>query len=331
MYITYSFILTKTPMRITLAGGGTDVLWYSKQRGGAWISAAINKYIYITVCKSPNPKRITISFQDKTAIATSLSTVPNDIIRECLSSTGVSNGIEIYISSETPSRSGLGGSGALEVGLLHALHRYKNESITQLQLAKEATSIEIDHLHKPVGPQDQYITSIGNIHYFEIDKSGYIVIERLQIPPRALKLLENNLLYFSTGIQRNSSYILSDEKSEGRKDKRIIETLDEIKKLGYHIKKSLLKGKIDDFGHSLHTHWLLKKKLSFRVSNPIIDKWYNEAMKFGALGGKVMGAGGGGWFMFYVKSGKSAFRRHMLQLGLQEQHVRFDMEGTKVL
>lgn len=324
-------LITQTPMRITLAGGGTDVHWYSKLKGGAWISASINKYIFVLINGIHDKNLIKIYHEDGSIITDDYKKISVPIIKESLRLTKIKGGIEIIVFADVPGRSGLGGSGAFGVGLLHALYTYKRQSISQLQLAQKAYFIEKDRLKKPIGPQDQYITAIGGINYFEIDTNGKIYTEPLNLSPYILHALEDNLLFFKTRIYRDSSSILTHQKNSATSSQKLISALDDIKKLGVGAKKSLLLGKIDEFGSSLHEHWLIKKRLSSQVSNKQIDEWYNEAMKAGSLGGKIMGAGGGGWFVFYVSRRKNTFRRRMSSLGLIEQKVNFDWQGTKLL
>lgn len=330
-----TLIITQTPMRITLAGGGTDVAWYSKLKGGAWISAAINKYVFVLLNRFHDGNFIRIFHEDGHIVTDNLHKIPIPIIKESLRLSQIKRGIEIIVFADVPGRSGLGGSGAFEVGLLHALCAYKGESISQRELAQKAYFIEKERLKKPIGPQDQYITAIGGINYFEVDRRGEISIEPLLINPYILDELEHNLLFFTTGIYRDTSSILVREKSATKKSstssQRRIKALDDIKELGQHVKKALLRGKVDEFGSSLHEHWLIKKRLSSAVTNQQIDEWYNEAIKAGALGGKIMGAGGGGWFVFYVSGSKNEFRQRMSSLGLIEQKVNFDWQGTKLL
>lgn len=300
---------TQTPMRMTLAGGGTDVLWYSKLRGGAWISAALDLYVNVGV-----------SGKEK-GIPT------NPIIEECLKKTRIKTSIAITVASDVSAGSGLGGSGAFEVGLLHALYVYQGKSVTQLELARQAADIEIKELKMPVGPQDQYIAALGGIRYFEIDKRGNVSQEPLKISPSTIDSLQKNLLFFQTGIGHDTVSVLGDQK----KQSDVIHTLSEIKALGLEVKKWLVQGRVDDVGASFHTHWLIKKKLSNKVSSSQIDSWYDEAIKAGALGGKIMGAGGGGWFVFYVNRKKDQFRDRMARLGLTERIVGFDWYGTRVV
>ena len=327
-------IITQAPMRVTLGGGGTDVLWYSKLKGGAWISAGINKYVFVFLNKTEDPDLIKASHGVEATMTHNFKDIPNPIIKECLKMTKITKGIEISTAADASAKSGLGGSGAFEVALLHALYAYKREPISQLKLGEMAADLEIKRLKQPVGPQDQLIAALGGIHYFEMDTSGRIMVEPLKLSTHAISKLESNLLYFRTGIQRDASSVLADQKNK-MEDKpsaeKMIHALDDIKDLGQQVKKFLLSGHIDDFGASLHEHWMIKISLSKKVSSNQIDDWYEAAMKAGALGGKIMGAGGGGWFMFYVNKDKARFREKMEKIGLQERRVRFDWEGTKVL
>lgn len=328
-------IITQAPMRITLGGGGTDVMWYSRLKGGAWISAGINKYVFAFLNKTEDPDIIKASHGVEATMSTSWKDIPNPIIKECLKITKVYKGIEISTAADASAKSGLGGSGAFEVALLHALYAYKREPIAQLKLGQLAADLEIKRLKKPVGPQDQYIAALGGIHYFEMDTKGNVMVEPLKLSTHAVSKLESNLLYFRTGIQRDASAVLADQKEKLEESKpsadQMIKALDDIKDLGQQVKKFLVQGHIDDFGDSLHTHWEIKKRLSSKVSSTEIDEWYDAARKAGALGGKIMGAGGGGWFVFYVTKNKAQFREKMEKIGLQERRVRFDWEGTKVL
>ncbi len=310
-------VVTKTPMRITLGGGGTDIYWYSKLKGGAWIAAAIDKYVYVTVANSQQMHSLNID---------------NPIIRECLKMTQIDKGLEISTKSDVPAKSGLGGSGAFEVGLLNALYNFKGKKVSKLKLANEATIIEVEKLKMPAGPQDQYIAAIGGINYFEIDTNGKITVEPLNLSHIAINKLQENLLFFQTGIYHDTAEILDEQKLKAKVDNdQIIKSLDQIKELGQLIKNYLLTDKIDDFGKSLHSHWLIKKSLSSKVSNSQIDNWYKSGIKNGALGGKIMGAGGGGWFVFYVNKNHDKFKVKMQKLGLIFQNVNFDWQGTRVV
>lgn len=329
-----SFIVTRAPMRVTLGGGGTDVVWYSRLKGGAWTSAAIDKYVYVTLSHSEDPEEFRIVLPDEIITANRIEDIENPVIRTCFEVSGIRRGVEVYVKSDATGRSGLGGSGALEVALLHALLQLGIRPVSQFRLGQLAASVEIDKLRMPVGPQDQMISALGGIQYFEMDKSGKITATPLSTQEETIANLEDNLLYFKTGIQRDTAAVLGDQKQKTEKEEsrsEMIKTLDDIKELGQMVKGFLEQGKIDDFGASLHEHWLIKKRLSNKVSNSQIDEWYQEAMNAGALGGKIMGAGGGGWFMFYVNKNKEQFRDKMKKLGLMEQKVSFDWDGARLM
>ena len=328
-----AIIITQTPMRITLAGGGTDVDWYSSIRGGAWISATINRYLVVTLSMTEDPNFIGYSSGGLAHQGGSYMDIPSEYVKACLEHVGILKGVSININSEVSGRSGLGGSAVLEVGLLNALYCHKRESVSKLELGKHAFYVERVRLGRDyIGPQDQYIVALGGIQYFERNTKGNVTSEPLKLSLHTISELESNLLYFRTGIYRDASVALSDQKSKLKSNKaKQIKALDDIKELGQKAKKYLLLGDVDKFGQTFHKHWMIKRTLSDKVSNPQIDKWYDEAMKMGALGGKIMGAGGGGWFVFYVKNDKLAFRKRMEKLGLEERKVRFDFDGSKVL
>ncbi len=315
---------------MTLAGGGTDVNWYSNMKGGAWISASLNRYLVVTLTMTEDPNFFRYAYGQEATQGYSYKEIFNPYVKACLEHTGITKGVSISINSEVSGRSGLGGSAALEVGLLNTLYCYKRQAVSQLELAKKAFTIESVKLARDfIGPQDQYIVALGGVKYFERDTSGRVTVEDLPLSHHAISELESNLLFFGTGIYRDAHMTLAGPKKEVTKKQ--IKALDDIKNLGQKAKKYLLNGDVDSFGATFDEHWRIKKTLSQKVSNPKIDGWYTEAMKAGALGGKIMGAGGGGWFVFYVNKKKEAFRARMAAIGLQERKVRFDWEGTKVL
>lgn len=328
-----SIIITQTPMRITLAGGGTDVDWYSYERGGAWISATINRHLIVNLSMTEDHDFIGYSYGQEAVQGGSHEDIPNPYVKACLEHAGVTKGVSVNITSEVSGRSGLGGSGALEVGLLNALYCHKGEAVSKLELGKQAFHIERVKLGRDyIGPQDQYIVALGGINYFERDKNGHVSVEPLNLSVHTIAELESNLLYFRTGIYRDAGTPLADQKKKAQATKKQqLAALDKIKKIGHRAKQYLIEGDVDNFGKTFHEHWLVKKTLSDKVSNSQIDTWYDEAIKAGALGGKILGAGGGGWFVFYVKDDRLKFRKRMEELGLKECKVRFEFDGSKVL
>jgi len=279
-------IISRTPVRIPLGGGGTDLASYYSKFGGFFVSAAIDKYNYIAVKKRfENGFRISYS---KTEITDRVEDIQQPIIREALKLLNISDYLEIVSIADVPGRSGLGGSSSYAVGVLNALHAFKRENVGAQTLAEEACHIEIDTLKEPIGKQDQYVASFGGINSYEIERDGTVHVNPLVISPHCVAELEGNLLLFYTGIKRDASQILGRQKQDEEKGiKRVIETMHEIKKIGYKIRDSLANGDIRSFGELLDVHWRTKKNLSEQVSNDRIDQLYEIAKRNGAIGGKV--------------------------------------------
>jgi len=323
-------IISRTPVRLPLGGGGTDLASYYSKFGGFFISAAIDKYNYIAV-KRRFEKGFRISYS-KTEITDRVEDIQQPIIREALKLLNVNDYLEIVSIADVPGRSGLGGSSSYAVGVLNALHSFKRENVDAQTLAEEACHIEIDSLKEPIGKQDQYVAAFGGINCYEIEKDGMVHVNPLVISPHSVAELEGNLLLFYTGIKRDASRILRRQKQDEEKGiKRVIETMHEIKKIGYKVRDSLANGDIRSFGELLDVHWRPKKSLSQQVSNDRIDQLYEIAKRNGAIGGKIMGAGGGGFFMFYSENGKERLRNAMAKEGLKEVRFRFDFDGSKIL
>ena len=323
-------IVTRTPLRIPLGGGGTDLPSYYSQFGGFLISAAVDKYIYITVNRRfENSIRVSYS---KTEIVDSPEEIQHPIVREALKLLQIDSNLEITSIADVPANTGLGSSSAFTVGLLNALHTYKKENVSAQELAEEACYIEIETLKEPIGKQDQYLAAFGGIISLEIDRLGSVKVEQLKLPENTLDQLESNCLLFYTGIKRSAGEILaSQNKSNGGRHYGSLEAMHQIKEIGRQIKQSFQQGDLDQFGQLLDRHWQTKKKLSDKISDSQIDRWYDLAKSEGALGGKLMGAGGGGFFMFYCNNGKNGFRQSLNQAGLKEMRFRIDWEGSKVL
>ncbi|MCX6340340.1 MAG: galactokinase [Candidatus Aureabacteria bacterium] len=324
-------IVTRTPMRITLGGGGTDLPSYYSRFGCKMVSAAIDKYMFITVNRRVCDDLLMIKYS-RVEIVDRISTVVHPLVREALKRVGIEKAIEITSMADAPAGTGLGSSSVFLIGLLNALHTLKGEQIPRHELAEEACHIEIDVLKKPIGKQDQYIASFGGITVLEIDRTGKVTVSPVRISHEAIRELEHNVLIFYTGIRREELDILGEQNSATkREEKKVIANLHHIRDLGLKSLEALEAENLRLFGELLDVHWETKKRLSGRVSNKKIDRWYETAKKNGAVGGKIMGAGGGGFFMFYCDHNRSKLRKALQGAGLREIPYAFDMEGTKVL
>ena len=326
-------IISRSPVRITLGGGGTDLPSYYSKYGGALIAAAIDKYTLVTA-HTRFDDDIKLNYS-KSEIVKDVEDIRHNIFRESLKLLKIKKGIELTSLSDMPSSSGLGTSGSFTIALLNALHTYKKEFVSQEKLAEEACYIEMEVLKEPIGKQDQYISAVGGITFFEFDKNGKVTTEPIKMTEEARDELHSNIILFYTGIQRSASKILREQDNKSKNDEsKTIDTLHEIKRIGLETKNAFEKGDVDKFGEYLDQHWNIKKQLSGGVSNQYIDDSYNHAIKNGALGGKIMGAGGGGFFMFYHNGNnneKTKFIRAMAEKGLKKMRFNFDFEGTKIV
>ncbi len=324
-------IVTRTPMRIPLGGGGTDLPSYYSRFGGYLVSAAINKYTYITV----NPRfedSIRVSYF-RTEIVDRVEDIQHPLFREALNLLDIRQGIEIVSIADVPSNTGLGSSGSFLVGLLHALHAYKKDLVSPRALAEEAFHIEAEVLGEPVGKQDQYVAAFGGVLSMDIDRAGNVEVSPVILPDPIVDELETCLSFFYTGIRRSATEVLR-EQSQAVQDahEAVTDSLHAIKGIGYRVKSALEGGNLEAFGCLLDLHWQTKKSLSAKVSQDGIDRWYGIARGSGALGGKIMGAGGGGFFMFCCTNGaKNQLRQALIGQGLREVRFRLEPEGSKVL
>jgi len=324
-------IISRAPVRVTLGGGGTGLKSYYSQYGGFLIAAAIDRYVFISANKRFYDS-IRLSYS-QTEIVNSTEDIKHRIFREALRLLHIDKGIELVSVADVPANCGLGSSSAFSVSLLNALHAYKREYVTQKQLAEEACHIEIDILGEPIGKQDQYITAFGGVTCLTFEKNGDVLVEPLRVSPETRDQLEDNLLLFHTGIERSASEILREQDNKSKKDEpNMIDNLYQIKQIALETRKILEKGDLNEFGQLLDIHWQTKRKRSKSISNPFIDECYETARKSGALGGKIIGAGGGGFFMFYSdNSQKPKLSEAMRKLGLKPMRLRFDFEGVKIL
>jgi len=323
-------IITRSPLRITLGGGGTDLPSYYNKFGGFLISAAINKYVYTSVLEPyANGIYLKYSKREKT---NSIEKIKHPIIKEVLKKFRKnSKRIEITTLAEIPSGTGLGSSGSFTTSLMKCMYLYNKRNISKHKLAEEACDIEINKLKEPVGKQDQFIASYGGIKIFKIDKKGKVNVSNLNINQKIKKKLENNLLLFFTGYTRHSSSILKKQDVDTKKESySTLKNLKQIKEIGYYSKRLIENNDLNEFGKLLDYHWQIKKKRASNMSNKKIDSIYNDALKNGAIGGKLVGAGGGGFLMFYAKN-PMQLRKRLNKYKINEVKFLFDEEGTKSL
>ena len=323
-------IITRSPLRISLGGGGTDLPSYYRQHEGFLIAATIDKYVYITLHQTFE-KELIIKYS-KLERVSSLEEVHHPIIREAFRMVGLPGPyLEISSMADIPAGTGLGSSGSFTTGLLKALHTYKKNLIHPEELAEQACRIEIDILGEPIGKQDQYIAAYGGLTCFRFLRNDKVEAWPLAVDTETLYNLEDNLLLFFTGYSRSASTILKEQDQKSQEhDRRMEENLHFVKNLGLQSKEALEAGNLHRFAELINVHWEYKKQRSGAMSNDQIDAWYRLALANGALGGKLIGAGGGGFLMFYAED-KPRLRHAMAQTGLREVRFRFDFEGTKVL
>jgi D-glycero-alpha-D-manno-heptose-7-phosphate kinase len=322
-------IITRSPLRISLGGGGTDLPSYYRKHSGFLIAAAIDRYVYITLHQTFGAEVI-VKYSQMERVKHG-SEVRHPIIREALRLVGIDEYIEITSMADIPAGTGLGSSGSFTTALLKALHAHKKNIVHPRELAEQACHIEIELLKEPIGKQDQYIAAYGGLTCFQFLPNGYVDAQPLKVDSETLYNLEDNLLLFFTGYSRSAGTILKEQDEKSRtSDKEMIDNLHFVKDLGYQSQEALETGDLERFGTLMNVHWERKKQRSGGMSNPDIDKWYNLAMENGALGGKLIGAGGGGFLMFYAKD-KTRLRHAMRETGLKEVRFRFDFEGTKVV
>ena len=324
-------IVTRTPFRITLGGGGTDLPAYYEKYGGFVFSVGINKYMFIDANRSVADDLIRLKYS-KSETVKSVDELRHDLAKEILHYVDIKKNIEISSISDIPGGTGLGSSSCYAVGLLHTLHTLKREYISLDQLAAEDFHIEAEILKRPIGKQDPYMTAFGGLTVLDIGKDGKVNIRKANVSMETADNLNNNLLVFFTGQTRNADEILHEQLSgiKGRK-KDVTESMHFIKELGYKILEAAETGNIDAIGTMFNEHWQYKKKISAKMSNPEFDKIYASALRNGALGGKISGAGGGGFFTFYVPGDQKKMRETMRSFGLREMRYRFDFEGSKVI
>jgi D-glycero-alpha-D-manno-heptose-7-phosphate kinase len=323
-------IITRSPLRITLGGGGTDLPSYYRQHGGFLIAAAIDKYVYVTVMR-PFVEGIFLKYS-KLEHVEALEDVQHPIIREAIQMLGFRTPqIEITTLADIPAGTGLGSSGSFSTALLKALYAHRRRLLHPGELAELACDIEINRLREPIGKQDQYIAAYGGVTCFTFNPDEGVEARPLALSMSSLFDLEDNLLLFFTGFSRSAGSILNDQKVRTEQaDAAMLQNLHYVKDLGLRSRAALESGKLAQFGELMHEHWEHKKRRSGGMSNPRIDEWYELGRNNGAIGGKLVGAGGGGFLLFYSEEHRR-LRQAMAAAGLEEVRFRFDFEGTKVL
>jgi D-glycero-alpha-D-manno-heptose-7-phosphate kinase len=324
-------IVTRTPFRITLGGGGTDLPSFYREHGGYILAVAIDKYMFLNVNTPIVDDKIRVRYTNSEMVD-HVDEVQHTTAREALRHFGITSGIEIVSIADIPAGTGLGSSSSYLVGLLNALHVLLQDQATPQKLAEEACQIELEVLKKPIGKQDQYMAAFGGLTALDIKPDGRVCVTRLGLDVDLLESLEHNILMFFTNEMRDATAILKNQ-DEGARTKNctVVGSLREIKDIGFEIRDAISKGNLRRFGELLDTHWQSKKRLSEGISNPQIDTWYELAKRNGAIGGKISGAGGGGFLMLYCEENKSRLREVMRAAGLRELKFRFDFEGSKVV
>lgn len=325
-------ILTRAPLRISLGGGGTDLPSYYSRYGGFILSGAIDKYVYIYTNRPAADDLLRIKYSRYEEVSR-VDDIQHDLVRPALKLLNLNTSLEIVSMADVPAGTGLGSSGVYLVALLTALYAFKREQVPTQVLVEQACHIEMNLANHPVGKHDHYLAAFGGITCLDIDPDGTVQVSPLSISRNTMEELRNCILLFYTGIIRRSRDILQDQEVDTQRGETVVvDSLHRTKELGYQIREALEKGDLERFGLLLDAHWQNKKRRSGKISHPEIDRWYDTAKQNGALGGKIMGAGGGGFLMFYCpNSHKVRLRQAMTAEGLREMPFDFDFEGAKVL
>ncbi|MDP7181005.1 MAG: galactokinase [Candidatus Woesearchaeota archaeon] len=323
-------IRTRTPFRITLGGGGTDLASYYEQHGGMCLAAAVSLNLDILLKPAWEQDDILAHYSESERVQ-SLEELKNERLRECLRYAGITKRIEVASFASVGPKTGLGSSSSFVVGLLKSLYAIQNIHIDKEELARAACEVEVNILKKPMGKQDQYAAAFGGMQMFTFDPNGDVRVEHISMPRTKRQELDERLLLFWTGVSRDSESVLKDQVVRSEEmDQDMMENLHRVKELGFDSKAALHKGDLERFGQLMHTHWENKIKRSPNMTTESISKWYNTGMANGAVGGKLVGAGGGGFLMFLADDSEK-LRLAMKQEGLQEISFNFDSEGSRVV
>jgi D-glycero-alpha-D-manno-heptose-7-phosphate kinase len=325
-------ILARAPLRIPLAGGGTDLPSYYSQFGGFFLSAAVDKYVYVSVNRPASDELIRLKYSQSEEVE-HVHELQHDLVRASLNELQLTSNLEITSMADVPAGTGMGSSGSYLVALLVALHTLKRDHQPKWELAEQACRIEIDLAGHPVGKQDQYVAVWGGLNRYDISCEGEVTVTALKVPAYALEDLERCILLFNTGQTRKSELILSQQKTDTeRRNAVVLESLHRTKELGSTIQEALERGDLVAFGQLLHEHWENKKARSPQITDSRVNRIYELARDNGALGGKLMGAGGGGFLMLLAENGSLRRVREVVAAeGVREMPFRFDLEGAKTL
>jgi D-glycero-alpha-D-manno-heptose-7-phosphate kinase len=324
-------IVSRAPVRFSLGGGGTDLPSYSREHGGFVVAAAVDKFVNVCVARR---------FQDNIRLAYTESEIVDNvdqirhrIFKAALKMTGIERGLELHSLADVPANTGLGSSSSFTVALLNGLHAFKREFVPAEQLAREACQLEIDILQEPIGKQDQYIAAYGGVSAMTFHTDGSVDIERLPLKDEVIDDLEANLIIYYSGVERAASSVLKEQAKTITANKdAAVQRMHRIKELGHETKRILLAGETDTYGEMLHEHWTNKRKLASNMAGGVIDEHYEAARNAGAIGGKLMGAGGGGFFMFYVRAGdRRRVHDALAARGLRPMRFRFDFDGARIM
>ena len=320
-------IITRAPFRVSFCGGGSDLPSFYEQYGGCVLSTTIRKYMYLTLHKYFHKDQIRLKYS-KTETAKSYDEIEHKYFKQCLRDFGIM-GVEISSMADIPSGTGLGSSSSFTVALLHLLHTYKGEYVSRYKLAKDACEVEIDKLGEPIGKQDQFAAAFGGLKFYEFQPSGFVDVQPIIMKQESYKALEDNILMFYLGGVHSASAILK-EQSQNMKAAVRAKVQQQMCELTRLLKEELQKNNVDAMGELLHDNWMLKKSLASGISNPFIDETYEKAMNAGALGGKLLGAGGAGFMIFYVKPENHEPVRTALS-GLREMDFEMDNSGASIV
>lgn len=319
-------LITKTPFRVSFCGGGSDIATFYREYGGCVISTTINKYMYISIHPYFNPNLTALKYS-KNEIVDDISKIEHRILKQVLNEMEI-QGVEIVSTADIPSGTGLGSSSSFTVGLLHTLYCYKGKYVSKARLAREACEIEIEKLKAPIGKQDQYAAAFGGLNFISFHKDDTVSVEPIIMKKETFSTLQENLIMFYTGLTHNANTILSEQKKNILKPDKIL-NLKEMCNLTLQMKKALECNDLSSFSEILNESWIRKRKLASGITNPIIDDMYDLALKNGAAGGKLLGAGGGGFLLFYCEKDKQ--QQLEKAMGLKRFDFQFEHDGSTVI